>query len=769
MRLAIWSLRLVVAVLLSALLSSAVVVGMAPRLWGMLNAHAETPISLYEVGGFTGLAERSVVFDAKGRQVGVFQAENSQQVLISEIPTHVIDALLAIEDRTFMQHRGVDLRAVGRQVLTNINDGAAGGASTITQQVVKNELLATLPRDGRYKLLQIRYAILLERQLTKEQILERWFNTNFYGYNSYGIKAAAEVYFGKNVADLTIEEGTFLVGLVRAPSSYDPINNRSLSLSRFVTALQRVRAEGHIALTDDEIIRRAAEVLPTGVRSRPDEPVRRTHFTELVKDYLLNQTTILGVTYQERYAKLFRGGLRIYTTLDRDVQASADAAVALLPDNSVNAQAALVTVDNATGAIRAMVGGKPFKAGENEVNLAMRRRQTGSSVKMFILAAAMEAGIEPDDLIDGRLPCTLPNPENPTEPFVIEDGVSEPVGPLRRMTWLSINCAYAKLSQIVGLSRVVDRMYQMSSSEWLTPEKYPLYPYASLATGANEMSVVDMVAGAQSIANLGVHHEPYFLENILERDGATMVWERAANVEGTEALTTSSAAKTVDIMQGVLRGGTARRTALADDRPAGGKTGTQAKNTNAWFVGFTPQYSTVVWVGDPRGYTPMRGVPEFRDQIVGQWSFARNTVTGATYPAHIWKQHMDTIHAGLAVADWGDKQADGVWQALLAPSRSSARLYLPGVECVAQVISGTPPPPSTTLAPGRTTTTSVSSPVPATVPGPVVVAVLPTATTIDPTEKNPYAPVPSIPVAGHIVYDCDKGVPSWAQTTVVGG
>lgn len=767
-----WSLRLVVAVLLSALLLSALVVGMAPRVWGMLNAHDEVPISLYEVGGFTGLAERSVLIDANGRQLGVFQAENSQQALIDEIPAHVVAALLAIEDRSFMQHRGVDLRAVGRQIITNINDGASGGASTITQQVVKNELLATLPRDGRYKLLQMRYAILLERQLSKDQILERWFNTNFYGYNAYGIKAAAEVYFGKNISDLTVEEGTFLVGMVQAPSSYDPINNRSLSLSRFVTALQRVRADGLITLTDDEIVRRAAAVLPTGVRSRPDEPVQRTHFTELVKDYLLNQTTILGATYQERYAKLFRGGLRIYTTLDRNVQASADEAVTLLPDNSVNAQAALVTIDNATGAIRAMVGGQPFKAGENEVNLAMRRRQTGSSVKMFILAAALEAGVEADDLMDGRLPCTLPNPENPTEPFVVSDGVSEPVGTLRRMTWLSINCAYAKLSQIVGLNRVVDRMYQMSASEWLTPEKYALYPYASLATGANEMSVVDMAAGAQSIANLGVHHEPYFLEKILERDNSTVVWERAVAVDGVEALTTPAAAKTIDIMKGVLRSGTARRTALADERPAGGKTGTQAKNTNAWFVGFTPQYSTVVWVGDPRGYTPMRGVPEFRDQIVGQWGFARNTVTGATFPAHIWKQHMDAIHAGLAVTDWSDGKSEDVWQSLLAPARPSARLYLPGVECVAQVISGTPPAPSTTVAPGRstTTTTTVVDPLaPVTVPEPVVVSVLPTATTIDPTEKNPFAPVPSIPIAGHIVYDCDKGVPSWAQTTIVGG
>ncbi|MEY3977486.1 MAG: hypothetical protein RLZZ284_342 [Actinomycetota bacterium] len=743
---------------------------MAPQVWGMLNAHEETPISLYEVGGFTGLAERSVVYDVKGRQIGVFQAENSQQALISEIPDHVVDALLAVEDRNFFQHRGVDLRAVGRQVLANVNDGASGGASTITQQVVKNELLATLPRDGRYKLLQMRYAVLLERELSKEQILERWFNTNFYGYNAYGIKAAAEVYFGKDVNDLTIEEGTFLVGLVRAPSAYDPINNRTLSLQRFIVALRRVRDEGHLSLTDEEIVRRAAEVLPSGVRSRPDEPVQRTHFTETVKDYLLNQTTILGATYQERYANLFRGGLRIYTTLDRDAQASADEAVKLLPDNSVNAQAALVTLDNATGAIRAMVGGKPFKAGENEVNLALRRRQTGSSVKMFILAAALEAGVESDDLIDGTLPCTLPNPENPDEPFVIEDGVSEPVGSLRRMTWLSINCAYAKLSQIVGLNRVVDRIYAMSASEWLTPEKHPVYAYASLATGANELSVVDMAAGAQSIANLGVHHEPFFLEKILERDNSTLVWERAVSVEGTEALTRATAAKTVDIMRGVLRSGTARRTPLADDRPAAGKTGTQFKNTNAWFVGFTPQYSTVVWVGDPRGYTPMRGVPEFRDQIVGQWKFARNTVTGATYPAHIWKLHMDKIHESLDIVDWGTKKDDEEWKLLVAPARPVARLYLPGVECVAQVISGTPPAPSTTLAPGKTTTTTIADPATSTtVAGPVVVSVLPTSTTIDPTEKNPFAPVPSIPAGGNIVYDCAAGLPKWATPSGVGG
>jgi hypothetical protein len=156
----------------------------------------------------------------------------------------------------------------------------------------------------------------------------------------------------------------------------------------------------------------------------------------------------------------------------------------------------------------------------------------------------------------------------------------------------------------------------------------------------------------------------------------------------------------------------------------------------------------------------MRGVPEFRDQIVGTWGFARNTVTGATYPAHIWKLHMDNIHESLDVVDWGTKKDDEEWKALVAPSRPVARLYLPGVECVAQVISGTPPAPSTTLVDLATTTTLAA---------PVVVSVLPTSTTIDPTEKNPFAPVPSIPAGGNIVYDCAKGVPNWAQTSGVGG
>ena len=766
-----WAVRTTLALLLAALFTSATIVAVAPLAWRAVNAHDQTPIELFDVAGFTGLAERSVVYDVKGRQIGVFQAENSQQVAFDEIPGHVVAALLAVEDRNFMQHRGVDLRAVARQVVSNLGSGSAGGASTITQQVVKNELLATLPRDGRYKLLQMRYAVLLERDVSKETILERWFNTNFYGYNAYGIQAAAEVYFGKSVADLTVMEGAFLVGLVRAPSAYDPIREKALSLRRYKAVLKRIAAEGLIDMSDAEIDALSVSALPQSVKSRPDSPVTRTHFTETVKEYLLSRP-LLGDTYQERYNRLFRGGLKIYTTLDLDAQAAADEAVTLMPENSVGAQPALVSLETSTGAIRAMVGGRPFRAGENEVNLAMRRRQTGSSVKIFILAAALEAEAEANDLIDGVLPCTLPNPENPEEPFVVTNGVSEPVGPLRRMTALSINCAYAKLSQIVGLRRTVDRIYELSRSEWLTPELHAIEPFASLATGANEMSPLDMASGAQSIANLGVHHEPYFLLRIEDRNGET-TYERSER-PGAEVLTISSAAKAVDILKGTLTGGTARRTPLADDRPAAGKTGTQARNTNAWFVGFTPDYTTVVWVGDPRGYTPMAQVPEFRDQIVGRWGFSRNTVTGATYPAHIWKQYMDAVHAGLPVRDFTDDPESEEWKTYLAPKRAPARLYLPGVECVAQIVSGTIPTTTVAGAPRTTTTTTVvgggvAGDVPTettpSVPDTAVVSVLPTSTTISPFENNKFSPMPSVPIAGHYVYDCATGLPGWARTS----
>ena len=462
----------------------------------------------------------------------------------------------------------------------------------------------------------------------------------------------------------------------------------------------------------------------------------------------------MGSTYQQRYNALFRGGLKIYTTLNLEAQAAAEQAVKnQLPENKAGIQASLVSLDSKSGAIRAMVGGPGFKAGQSEVNLALRRRQTGSSIKFFILVAALQAGVQPDDLIDGILPCTLPNPENLDEPFEITKGVSQATAPLRTMTWLSINCAYAKLSQIVGLDRVVATMYRMASSDWLNKETYTIQPYASLATGANELSAMDMASGIQTLANSGVHREPYMIERIEDSKGTILYQNEASIVEQTLPIDVANNA--VDVMRGVIEFGTARRTPLADGRQAAGKTGTQDNNTNAWFVGFTPQFATAVWVGDPKGYTKMtsRNVPEFTSVIAG-----RGGVQGSMFPAMIWKSYMDDVHEGLEKISFSKPPP---------PTRQPLRLYLPGVECPAQVISGTIPVNTVALTKKEaklTTTTVAPEGVEPTVANTVVISVLTPDTTIAPTDSNPFSPVPTTS-PGLYFFDCRKPLQNNVQTT----
>lgn len=755
--------RLVVVVLAGSLFVAAVGIAIAPRVWGLVNAHDETPV---ELPTFTGIAQRSILFDQKGRQIGAFQVENSQPITIDQVPDDVVAAVLAVEDANFFGHKGVNLRALVRAMLSNFESGSSRqGASTITQQVVKNEYLAGLERDGRYKILQARYAVLLEREVGKRQILERYLNTVFLGNNAYGLQAAAEIYFGTDVENLTIEQGAFLAGMIQAPSSYDPIRHPERSRQRFAVALRRVAAEGLITPERAEELA-TSWPLPEVVQSVPQRAISRTYFSEAVKDYLLNKSDILGPTHQERFNALFRGGLRVYTTLDTEVQAAAEAAVrAQLPSNKTGIQGALLSLDTGTGGVRAMVGGPGFQPGRDEVNMTLRRRQTGSSIKIFVLAAALQAGVEATDLIDGTLPCTLPNPGNEDEPFEIEQGVSRPLGSVEEMTWYSINCAYSRLAQIVGLNRVVDTTYRMSQSMFLTRDSFKIQPYASFATGANEMSPLDMASGAQTLANGGVHMQPYFVERI---EGPTgVVYEH--NDPGQTVFAKEVADKAVGILKGVLVNGTARRSALDGERPAAGKTGTQDDNTNAWFVGMTPQLTTAVWVGDPKAYTPMVNIPEFVAKKVPR-------VQGGTFPAAIWKAFTDRALAGQPTLDWEEPPLI---------SRSSVRLYLPGVDCIANVVSGSlprrtvgkvaaPQTTTTTLLPGETAppTTVASTTVPDTLPpvtGPPVVSVVDAGTTILPSNTNPFSPVPSVDPNRTLVFDCKKPLPAWAQTTIAGG
>ena len=213
--------RLAVVIVAGALSIVSLVTLMAPRAWGALNAHREVPVGLYQ---FSGLAQRSTVYDVNGLQIGAFQRENAQRTVIASVPADVIAAILAVEDDVFMSHDGVNLRAIARALLSNSQGGARQGASTITQQVAKNEFLGGTISGGRTKILQARYATMLEKILSKDEILERYVNTVYFGNNAYGLAAAAETYYGKSVSELNLIEGAFIAGLVQAPSTYDPFS-----------------------------------------------------------------------------------------------------------------------------------------------------------------------------------------------------------------------------------------------------------------------------------------------------------------------------------------------------------------------------------------------------------------------------------------------------------------------------------------------------------------------------------------------------------------
>ena len=720
-----WIPRLALVVAGGALLMTAMVIGVAPRIWSAANAHEELPVVLPE---FEALAQRTYVYDVNGNEIAVYELENSQPIKYADIPEQVIQAFLLVEDKEFFGHHGVNVRSLVRATLSNFaSDSPQQGASTITMQVVKNDFLAGLERDGRYKLLQIHYARMLEREMPKEQILERYLNTVFFGNNAYGIQAAAETYFGKTADQLTFLEAAFLAGLVRSPSGFDPINAPERSRARWAQVLDRLVDEGY--LTEAEAEQTLDEfVLPSRVKTIPTRTNTRTYFTEALRDYLLNRSDMLGDTYQERYNQLFRGGLRIHTTLDSNLQSAAEVARNELPENAEGIDAAIVSLDSTTGAVRVMVGGKGFIAGERETNMALAPRQTGSSIKFFILSAAVQAGAQPGDLIDGAAPCTLPNPGDEANPFIITDAVSSGVVTLTEQTYRSINCAFGRLSQIVGLHRLVDTTYRMAQSPYLyegqpESERAPILPLASFATGANEMSPLDMAAGIQSVANDGVHFQPYFVDYVDDADGNRVYTHLDP---GVRVLDEGVARQTVDILKNVLTRGTARRYPLADGRPAFGKTGTQDSNTNAWFVGGTRQLSTAVWVGDPDGYTEMRNIPEFVAAGVPR-------VQGGTFPAQIWKAYMDAAHFGLPFEDWEKPPP---------LARPNARLYLPGNECIVTVIA--PPPTEPTDPNAPETTVDPAAPETTTVTVPPQVVVEQVGTTIPTDVIDPLAPLPTI-------------------------
>ena len=602
------------------------------------------------------LSLRSVVYDRDG---GVLAAlhhdENRSPIPLESVPQHVIDAVLDVEDDSFFQHDGVNVRSILRAAITNAESGSVRqGGSTITQQLVKQSLL-TPEKNLERKVKEAVYAIRLEEQMTKEEILEAYLNTVYFGNGAYGVQAAAETYWGVQAKDLTVEQGAFLAGIIQNPSNYDPFRvdrpeMRERATGRRDYALQRMVVRKHLTQAEADALKQIP--VPEGGRKNPNAS-RDDYFVEEVKQALLDDPQYnLGATYQDRFNAIFRGGLRVETTFDPRLQHAAQEAVnKQIPNTNGRFVGALASIEPSTGAVRAMVSNLNFN--DAKYNLVTGRggsgRQPGSSFKAIVLLAALEAGISPNDTINGSEPCPVriegvePNPYEPGN----YEGTKGGSMPLHKATANSLNCAYIRLGLALDDNpfKSMDTVAEMARRLGIPiPDDGKYGP--SIALGAKEATPLQMASAYGTIANDGVRHTPYFVQRVLDRDGK-VIYERQS--EGDRVVEANVARAATWTLRKVVESGTGTRARLSG-REVAGKTGTSQEWRDAWFVGYTPQLATAVWMGNPNKQDEMRSVGGIR-------------VTGGSYPARTWAAFMNEALKGQPALKFTNPDLDAFGKA----------------------------------------------------------------------------------------------------------
>ena len=587
--------RLVVIVAVGVVTLTATIAVSAPKVAELSAAHRfeRDSISLPE------LSERSYVYDRAGELMATFLAdENRIRVDIERIPRSVIDSVLTAEDSAFFAHQGVNARSIGRAFTANIESGGvAQGGSTITQQVVK-DIVGDKDQDFARKVREAVLAVKLEETYTKNEILEHYLNTIYFGSGAYGVQAAAETYFGKDVSQLSWAEGAMLAGIIRCPSGCNPFRSRGRAFSRRNTVIDALVQTGRVTRREGDIAkftRLPAE--PTRPRT-PDD-----YFVQEVQQQLLADER-LGATPTARYNRLFGGGLRVYTTFDPGLYLQAQAARnGNLPDSDGDGTfalendpltglsrfgtAAMAGVEPRTGAVRYLLGGPGYDRYPFDLS-QQQNRLIGSTFKTFVLTAAILNGASPDDTVDGRGPCGdvpgYPDDDPPTN----FGGSGGSFNTLLYQTQKSSNCAFLRLNQIVGPEKVADVAKRMGVTSTLHPEN------TSMALGTDPISPLDMAAAYSVLANDGLRNPIYFIDRVEDADGS-VVFAHQASPE--RVLPVNVARLVTSVLEANVESGTGTRARLASGQPSAGKTGTTNNAYDVWFVGYTPQLATSVWIG----------------------------------------------------------------------------------------------------------------------------------------------------------------------------
>ena len=581
-----------------------------------------------DISQFQDYAVRSQVFASDGSLIATLHgAENRDPVPLSAMPDTIKDAVLSVEDAQFYQHIGINLRGLVRALVQNVQVGKVDqGGSTITQQLVKKALLSD-ERVLNRKTKEAALAIRLEGQLSKDEILELYLNTIYFGNGAYGVQAATETYWGKPVSELNWADSALLASMISNPVENDPILHPKKAKEERKLALDRMVANG--VITRAQATEYDALPLPvgrcTGVVAgfRPadcgaiTQPPEESYFVEEVKQQLLADTR-LGATYEERYAQVFGGGLQIHTTLDTIAQNAAQDAHDNTFPSSVRAEAdskgittAMVSVESATGAVRALVGGPGFADYKYDIATHEPGRQTGSTFKTFVILTALEQGVLPDDIVGGG--GSWPDPGSTPNPYVITGGG----GTLTGVTAASSNGAFVRLGQTVGLENVMYTAQRLGVSSQFDPRA------KSMPLGVFDVTPLEMASAYSAIPNGGVREPSYFIDRVEDRTGKVLIQHEA---NPTRGVSWQSACLATQILANNVQNGTGTNAQLKG-QSAAGKTGTTESNSNTWFVGFTPKLTTAVWMGIPAEGTKPMGNLGGREQFGGLW------------PATIWHNY----------------------------------------------------------------------------------------------------------------------------------
>ena len=542
------------------------------------------------------LAETSVIYDRNGEVlVELFAEQNRTYVPLESVPLMLRQAVIATEDQRFYEHEGVDPLGIARALWVDVTQGKRHGGSTITQQYVVNTLVKrenTLTRKVKEAILAYR----LEEGYTKDEILEKYLNTIYFGHGAYGVQAGAQAYFGKDVGDLTTSESAVIAGVIRSPGTYSPRLDPEAGKNRRDTVLGQMLELDYL----DQAQHDAAVAEPIALAAPEPTNAKAPYFVEWVKQTLVDMYGPDAV---------YKGGLRVKTTVDLTMQAAAESAIAAVLDRENDPSAALVATDPRTGEVLAMVGGKDFNA--QQFNVAVQgHRQTGSSFKPFVLITGLEEGISPEKTYEsGAASLTIPGGQT----WKVTGAKGGGPVRLREATERSINSVFARLILEVGADKVARTAMRMG----ITTEIEPVPAIALGGLGAG-VAPIEMASAFGTLANGGANVTPHGILEVKDMSGAVLY---AAEPKPEQVLEPAVAYLTTNVLQGVVAGGTA--TAAKIGRPQAGKTGTTQQYRDAWFIGYTPNFVASVWVGHVDSQQEMLNVHGIK-------------VTGGSFPAQIW-------------------------------------------------------------------------------------------------------------------------------------